>query len=98
MLSWSKMYWICLLNYSSLCCIRYCSTSGIPNSFASSLSFLLVKIEYKVPLTYVLTYRLSCSTRSFRTLRSSTYGSSHLSLPAGLSERFIKSAVAYSIL
>ena len=69
----------------------------MPISLASSRSFFRVKMEYNVPFTYVLTCKSSCSTRSFSTCNKPISGSSHLSLPLDLKDRFINSAVAYSM-
>ena len=43
--------------------------SSMPRAFACYFRLGLVKIEYRVPLTCVLTYKLSCSIMSESTLR-----------------------------
>jgi hypothetical protein len=82
---------------SSLLVMTSMSIKFIFISLALFFKFFLVRIEYKVPLTCVLTTIFSCSIRSDRT-DSTRFKSiySHLFFPEILRLRFISKAVVYS--
>lgn len=91
------MYWIYFFNYSSLFSMRYWSIWCIFSSRACIFKLFRVRIEYRVPFTWVRTTMFSCSMSSLSTFKTLFFGSSsHLFLPWTRRLRFMRRAVVYS--